>query len=111
MGKGTWEASKSRVEKEAQESRMTCLRLQRHNESPQGNVGVIMITVQICCSHTMAGHRSKRFLCIHSGTMPKPIFAHSILMGIVDRPCQKYNWEEIAVGFLLNELTAGGLRF
>lgn len=51
------------------------------------------------------------FLCIHSGTMPKPIFAHSILMGIVDRPCQKYNWEEIAVGFLSNELTAGGLRF
>lgn len=40
-----------------------------------------------------------------------PFQAHSIPMGTVDRPCQKYNWEEITVGFLSNELTAGGLRF
>lgn len=64
-----------------------------------------MITVQICCSyHGWAPF--KPFYAFHSGTMPKPIFAHSILVGIVDRPCQKYNWEEIAVGFLSNRLTA-----
>lgn len=83
MGKGTWEAEvRAEWKKKPKKSRKTCLRLQRRNgrRPLQGNRSNNDHSADLLLTyHGWAPFQA--FLCIHSGTMPKPIFAHSILVG------------------------------